>query len=599
MKKLKIISLSLLALIASSLNATQIIKLSPSAEDMTPVVRQALENTNDKDLKIILEKGTYKFRPDYAFEKYCTITNHGNGLKRIAFYLEGFNSVEIEGNGSELIFHGQMAPFQFIDCREIKAHNLSIDWDIPFTFVGEVVAVNEEEGWREIMPYREGFSWEVKKDVLYFPNVDGFNYQYLGSTLPFDKKEKRVVHGGLDQHSRPTKVVELPNGNLKIYEHMKHFPPVGSVLNSKGDRHNDRYAPAFQVKYSENVTFDNLVVHHALGMGYLFERTDGIKITNSGVYLNEPTQRVVSSTADATHFANCKGEVLIENCRFENMLDDGTNVHGTYVMVDEVINAKTVRVELMHFEQLGFKFAEAGDVMWFIHAPDVERQSEGTVAKVNTINERYIELTFESKLPAKIKAGDMLENKTWNPEFTMRGCTIRDHRARNVIIKSPLKTVIEDNNFSSMMSSVLLRGESFFWYESGVVEDVLIRNNTFEYCAYNGKDHAILKITPRLGKTFDQTQLYDKNIRFVNNTIKSFDNLVVWADRVDGLLIEGNTIEKDPTQGKALCPDNALFEFINSKDVVIKNNSFKGELPQVIKADKASMKTLEDDESIK
>ena len=37
------------------------------------------------------------------------------------------------------------------------------------------------------------------------------------------------------------------------------------------------------------------------------------------------TQRVISTTADATHFVNCKGDILIENCRFENMLDDGTN----------------------------------------------------------------------------------------------------------------------------------------------------------------------------------------------------------------------------------------------------------------------------------
>lgn len=597
--KIIAIALAVTAIFVSDISAKQVIKLSPTAEDMTPVVREAIESINDKDVKIILEKGTYKFLPNYALDQYCTITNHGNGLKKIAFLLEGLNSIEIEGNGSELIFHGQMAPFQFIDCREVKTQNLSIDWDIPYTFVGEVIAINKEEGWRDIMPYREGFNWEVKKGVLYFPNVDGFNYQYLGSTLPFDKEEKRVVHGGQDQHSRPTKVVELKNGNLRIYENLKYFPPVGSVVNSKGDRHNDRYAPAFQVKYSDNVTFDNVIVHHALGMGYLFERTDGIKILNSGVYLNEPTKRVVSSTADATHFANCKGDILIENCRFENMLDDGTNVHGTYVMVDEIIDAKTVRVELKHFEQLGFRFAEAEDVMWFIHAPHVDRKTEGTVSKVNMLNDRFIELTFEDNLPSNLKEGDMIENKTWNPVFTMRGCTIRDHRARNVVLKTPLKTVIEDNHFSSMMSSILFRGESFFWYESGVVEDVLIQNNTFEYCAYNGRDHAILNITPRLGKTFDQTELYDRNIRFVNNTIKTFDNRIVWADRVEGLLIEGNKITKVPEQGEQLCPDAPLFEFINSKDVTLKNNSYTGEYPQAILADDKSTKTLKDDGSIK
>ena len=40
-------------------------------------------------------------------------TNHDNGDKKVAFLLEGFDSVEIQGNGSELIFHGQIFPFQF------------------------------------------------------------------------------------------------------------------------------------------------------------------------------------------------------------------------------------------------------------------------------------------------------------------------------------------------------------------------------------------------------------------------------------------------------------------------------------------------------
>lgn len=597
--KMRTVLLLLATLLITNASAKQVIKLSPSAEDMTPIVREAIESINEKDVKIVLEKGTYRFRPDYAMDQFCSITNHGNGLKKIAFLLEGLDAVEIEGNGSELIFHGQMAPFQFIDCKEVSAQNMSIDWDIPFTFAGVLVDYNAEEGWRDIKPYTEGFNWTISKGQLMFPNIDGFNYMYLGSTLPFDAVEKRVVHGGQDQHSRPTKVVKLKNGNLRFYEKLKYYPPIGSVFNSKGDRHNDRYAPAFQVKYCSDVTFDNLVVHHALGMGYLFERADNIKILNSGVYLNEPTQRVVSSTADATHFANCKGDILIENCRFENMLDDGTNVHGTYVVVDKVLDKKTVRVELKHFEQLGFRFAGVGDEMWFIHSPHVDKASEGVVSAVNTVNDRFIELTFAKAVPASLKAGDLIENKTWNPTFTMRGCTIRDHRARNIVLKTPLKTVIEDNDFSSMMSSVLFRGESFFWYESGIVEDVLIQNNRFEYCAYNGRNHAILNITPRLGKGFNQDELYDRNIRFVNNTVKTFDNLVVWADRVDGLLIEGNTIEKVNDQGEQLCPKNSVFEFKNCKDVELKNNSYKGDYPKAITIDEKTKATLKDDGSIK
>ena len=502
--------------------AKQTIVFEATTKDMTPIIRKALNDLEDDELKIIFRKGKYHFSPEYALSRYSVVTNHGNGVKKVIFPLTGFKSVEIEGNDSELIFAGQTAPFQLYNNKKIEVSNLTIDWDIPYTFVAEVMAINQEKGYRDVKPWTKTHSWKLKNNKILFPNIDGFNYEYLGSNLAFDKVDKRVMHGGIDRRSIPDRVENLGNGILRIHEKLKKYPPVGSLTSSKGDRHNDRYAPAFQVKNSQNITFNNVTVHHALGMGFLFERSENITLNKAGVHLREGAQRLISSTADATHFANCKGDILIQDSRFENMLDDGTNVHGTYAIVDKVIDDKTVMVKFGHFEQMGFEFAGKGDEMWFIHQPDVSRGEVNKVASSKAINEKYTEISFIKALPLKLKQGDILENKTWNPTFTMRGTTIRDHRARNVVLKTPLKTVIENNHFSSMMSSILFRGETFFWFESGSVEDVLIQNNTFDYFAYAGKEHAALYITPRLGKTFNQAQSYDRNIRFENNIIKTF-----------------------------------------------------------------------------
>lgn len=583
------LGISLLAFM--QVQATEVIKFTPSKGDRTLEIRTAIESTVSKNIKLVFEKGVYNFKPDYAFAKHCNITNHGNGYKKIIFPMMGYQSLEIDGNGSEFIFHGQVFPFLIENCSNVKIKNLIVDWDIPYLFQGEVIAYDAKEGWRDIKPHTVGFNWELKNGRIEFPEIDGFSYTELGSTLAFEKDNKRVVYDGKDFRSNPTKVEKRPDGVLRIYEKMKNFPPVGSILNSKGDREHDRYAPAFDAISSKNIVFDNVVVHHALGMGFLAERSENITIKNSGVYLRQGTDRVVSSTADATHFANCKGDILVENCRFENMLDDGTNVHGTYTVVDSILNEKTLRFEFKHFEQLGFEFAGIGDVLWFIHQPNVDKASENTVKSVKIVNDRFVQLTFENKLPINLKKGDLIENKTWNPSFTMRGCTIQNHRARNVVLKTPLKTVIEKNNFSSMMSSILFRGESFFWFESGQVEDVLIRNNHFTYCAYNGMGHAVLNITPRLGENFDQSQFYDRNIRFENNLIETFDNRIVWADRVDGLLIKGNKIVQT-FDFKPLQPNAPMFEFLNCKDVKIVNNEYNGTNNNTLISDEKSMSTL-------
>ncbi|NJB85411.1 hypothetical protein GGR26_001156 [Lewinella marina] len=567
------------------------VHLSPSADDMTPVVREALAGVDDKELTIILAPGTYYFLADYAFNEYRSITNHDNGLKNIIFPLKGFDAVSIEGNGAELIFHGQVQPFLFEDCRKVTMRDLTMDWDVPFLFQGEVLASNPEEGWWDIKPSTEGFSWELDKKGVQFPGIDGFYFDDLGNTLSFDPETRQVAHGAWDISLDPTRVEDKGDGILRFYEDIRHYPKVGTIISSKGTKGQNRYAPAVEVAASEDILFEEVTIHHALGMGFLFGRTEGITIRNCGIYSREDSPRMVSVTADATHFANCMGDILIEGCRFENMLDDGTNVHGTYVSVDSVLGKRKVRVQLEHFQQLGFQFAGAGDEVWFIYQPDPARKETNKVVGVETVNDRYTDLIFENDLSGELKAGDILENKTWNPNFTMRGCTIRNHRARNIVLKTPLKIVIEDNDFSSMMSAILFRGETYFWYESGAVKDVLIRNNRFEHCAYSGAEHAVLYITPRLGESFDQSAIYDRNIRFEDNSIATFDNRIVWADRVDGLSITGNRITKTHTAVQ-LHPDAPVFELSNCRNVTIDDNRYTGDYNYALEADERSRKTL-------
>ncbi|MGY5351038.1 alpha-1,3-galactosidase-related protein [Wenyingzhuangia sp. IMCC45533] len=589
--KLHHIAFLLLLFVTISIQATEIVTLKPSEKDITSLVRKTIANFQEKEVKLIFEKGTYHFYPDYALSKYCFITNHGNGYKKIALRFEDLDAVEIEGNNSEFIFHGRMAPFQFENCKNIKVSNITIDWDVPFLFQAKVLAVDKKEHWIDVEPLARGYSWKFRNNKISFPNIDGFRFHEFGHTHCFDPKTKSTFYGASGLHLNPEKVEKLKNGVYRFHEKLSNYPPVGCIIASKGEKDLNRYAPAFQTQECKDVVYQNVIVHHALGMAYLFERTENIKILNSGVYTRDGSDRYISSTADATHFANCKGDVLVENCRIEGMLDDGTNVHGTYVKVDAIVDEYTVRVALKHFEQYGFKFAGKGDEVWFIQQPSPSRGIVNTVAKTTFINDIYTELTFKNKIPSNLKKDDILENKTWNPVFTMRGCKVTKHRARNAMIKTPLKIVIEDNVFSSDMSSIGLRGETVNWYESGAVEDVIIRNNYFYDCAHGATDHSVLWISPKLNKKYNQEEIYDRNIIFENNTIETFNNRIVWADRVENLIIRNNKITQTKNV-KAQYPDTPMFELINSKNVEISKNVYKGDQIKVLTADENSKKSL-------
>lgn len=563
--------------------------------DITTTVKDVLENLGDEPTRLVFPKGTYHFSADKAYRKFHNITNHDSGQKNIAFYLNSLKNIEIDGQDSEFIFHGEIMPFLLQDCQNIQLKNFSIDWEIPFYIQGEVVKTNAEKCFVELEMFQEGFSYRVEANRIKFPidkNVQLFTT--LGESLAFDKHTKSPVYNAnaYDMHRNKDVQAELlPSGNIILNEKLKDYPPLNSVLVFKGKMGENRYAPAFHCLRSKNILVQNVNVFHVPGMGFLGEKSENITLHKFNVKLRDGTNRYVSATADATHFASCRGKVLLDSCILENMLDDGTNVHGTYLEIDSVINNRTVVADLKHFQQAGFIFAEKDDWVWFLTAPSSSRTSANKVTGVKKRSESTFEISFKSALPPTIKKGDLLENKTDNTSrFIMQNCTVRNHRARNVVLKAPGKILIQNNYFQSMMASILIRGEACMWYESGAVENVVIRNNYFENCVLGGGKQAVLHISPKFNIRFDTQELFDKNIVFKNNTIKTFDTKIVDASRVNRIKIVRNKI-LETNLFTPFYPSESLIDIQNCRNAVIKQNSYTGNHKLILKIDSVLRKS--------
>lgn len=120
---------------------------------------------------------------------------------------------------------------------------------------------------------------------------------------------------------------------------------------------------------------------------------------------------------------------------------------------------------------------------------------------------------------------------------------------------------------------MLFEGDATFWYESGPVKNVVIRNNKFkDFGLENGNSH-LLRFTPRLSFDGAPTHYYHKNVIFENNICEVFSRGVVYANSTENLVIRGNTIlpSKDYPLSESQDP---VFEFMNSKDVRIEDNKY-------------------------
>jgi hypothetical protein len=247
------------------------------------------------------------------------------------------------------------------------------------------------------------------------------------------------------------------------------------------------------------------------------------------------------------------------------------------MVVSKIINDYTVELKFKHFQQEGFDFANPYDTVRFIDRNTLLPILKTVVKDIKHINEATYQLTVEDNINGIINLNSAVENVSWMPSFVMRNCEVKQNRARSILISTSKKVVVDSNYFSSMMAGIRICGDANYWFESGPVSNVLIKNNTFEELGIGGHNpQAILQIDPVIKKEFRKEGYYHKNIIFENNLIKTFDPHIIYALSVDGLIIRNNKIVQTKAHAQ-IFSDLCQFDIQNCKNVQILNNIYIGD----------------------
>lgn len=577
------------------------IKFDPKIKDYTPIVLEAIHKAEAEGAyKIVFEKGDYHFFNDKAFEKLCFVSNHDDGLRRIAFPIIGFDNFEIDGGGANFLFHGPMIPFAIEKSKNIKISNLSVNWEYTFSSELKVVATDKDKKSIDFKisdqyPYRiengnliffrkdyehtleTGFYWDPKtKAVAYnsakcapiktnrgvFEKFEPISEVFLYEPFVFKTMDNKMPLA--------IKAVQLEPGLVRVTGIDTELPKVGWIYVCKGYNSENRYSPAVRISGSENLKLQDIQIYHAGGMGLIAEKSTNIELDKFNVILPEKSTRMVSTTADATHFVNCKGLVKIQNCRFENQLDDATNIHGVYTEITRIVSNKSVEVKLGHFQQRGFDFAQANDSLAIVDKGLLTKKKIAVVDKVQAVNNKYLIITFKEDLKNYFKIGDLLDNISWYPEAILRNNIAINNKSRGFLISTPKKVLIEGNTFSNMMSAILVDAPKFnWWYESGNPQDLTIRNNKFLDGAYGTAGRqALIEI-------HTQSPGLVKNIKITDNSFTTFSPFILKAEGVYGIEFTNNKIQESFNYPISLKP-KAMIMLPDCENINVSNNQVVG-----------------------
>lgn len=530
------------ALAGGTLDASLFGAFPDDGKDDTLAVRAALTQAKKQGAaKLVFPKGRYDFYPDKAFERYQFISNNDEGLKRIVFPLDGMKGFEIDGQGADFLFHGYLSPVTVDNCRDIVLRNFTVDYERTFHSEGKILAVTNTYADVEIAT---NYPYSVENGILKFhdgkPGKERTLYPVRG-LLEFDPVKRETAYQARD-YWLGDEVLAQDLGNRRVRllrEKLKGTPGNIFVFGP-----NHRLVCGIAITDSRSVTVEDVTLYHCGGMGVIGQRSHDLFVRRVKVTTPPGKNRIVSLTADATHFVNCGGQVVLEDCLFELQKDDATNVHGIYVRIVERLAPAIVDVKLVHPQQFGFDFIKKGEKLELVKGPALVTYGYPVVKQVERLNKEYTRLTFKDPLPDSVAIGDALAAIGDYAALTIRGCTIRGNRARGILLNSRGPTVVEKNVFHTAGAAILFEGDARFWYEQAGVSDCVIRDNLFDNCNYGVWGQALIECRAGIEPAYRAESRYNKNIRITGNTIRYFHPAILGFYSVQGLTFTGNTLEK-------------------------------------------------------
>lgn len=550
--------------------------ISNDGMDDTPAVQAALKACEGSSpSRLVFGPGQYDFFPDRAPEQYCFVSNNDEGLKRVAFPLNNRANLEIDGQGAAFVFRGWITPFVLDHAKGISLKGFSMDWKRTFHSEGKVLEAHDDG---LTVGFSEAFPYEIRNNILVFTDgkmsrepqaveIRGAELTYpYGGLLAFDAQKRETAYMARD-YGVKSGVVARDLGQRRVRITLpKLTATIGNIL-VFGPNHRD--CPGIFISDSAGVTVSQVNLYHCGGMGVIAQRSRDLTLDHVQVTPAPGSGRVVSITADATHFVNCSGKITLSHCLFENQKDDATNIHGIYARVTRLRSPNEIEVQLVHPQQAGFDFIVPGLKLELVHGPSLVTYGQATVKSVVRVNKAFSLVTLSEPLPGECVAGDVVASCDSYPETWIHHCVIRSNRARGILLGSRAKMVIEDNVFHTPGAAILLEGDGRFWYEQAGVRDLVIRKNVFDNCNFGVWGKATIEVGAGIEKACRATSRYNRDVRIEENLFRTFGSgTLVQMFSVDGLTLRGNRVEKSEAY-PAKQPDAKRFDITDSDHVTI------------------------------
>ncbi|MCK0158281.1 right-handed parallel beta-helix repeat-containing protein [Cellulophaga sp. F20128] len=464
------------------------------------------KGTTEAPIVVQFAKGEYDFYPKEFFKNKFHISNANDApdsLKSVAFYLYNSENVKLKGVGAEINFRGKTIQTSLNNCSNISVEDLSFDYKRPT--VSELLVLNVAKKFADVQIHTDS-NYEIVDSTLVWVG-EGWKHNAQDLWQEFNPETQQVSRKHIPVSTM--RFSELETNKVRIHFDKKSGFTKGLVYQNRNTFRD--YASIFMQK-SKNILWKNVTIHFMHGMGIVSQFSENLTFDSLVVAPKVGSGRTCAAWADILHFSGCKGEIQVLNSYLSAANDDAINVHGTHLRITDSIASNKIKVRFMHPQTYGFEAFFIGDSIEFIRAKTLLPYSKNVISKINILNEKEVELELEKNIPRSIAINDVIENSSWTANVTIKNNKIVHIPTRGILTTTRGKIVIDNNEFfKTAMSAILISDDANSWFESGYVKDVTISNNKFIDCG-----GPVLNIHPENSVIIEGEPVHS-NIAITNN----------------------------------------------------------------------------------
>ncbi len=533
--------------------------LNENVDNAAAIINKALEHCRKTGAsKLVIPRGTYK-----SFD----------GTQII---VQDFEDFTIDGQGSTIIINKNLrksgpSTLSIARCKRTLLENLNFDWDWnsnPLASVVEVVGGNDKYFDIKFLEYED------------FPQKD----VRIGIFSAYDPKTKSVgIENGKTRafnmfvgRGKPVETQWIASNILRIKT--KNPFEAGELYRLQ---HSYYEYGCVSMLSNTHLTLRNFNIYSCSGHAFTVSGTQKYWHFDNVNIVRPPNseRRAITTTADHLHIAQSQGYMKMENCEFSLGADDCINMHDCSIMdreSDETLLSVNARNSYLYNEGEEIElrqddFSPAGFTGKVIEKTLVDKER------------KIYRVRLDKPIPEMKGVYFVLFSKKYDTRnMIVRNCYFHDNRARGVLILARDVTVENCRFFHNEMGAIKIEtgftGNS--WCEGYGVENVVVRNCTFDTCNPSGSMTNGYERDIYMGVYLFTDPSYRKtaypilrDIMFENNTFKDTFGVVAVVTSVRNLIFRNNTFS-NPTPRKNPLKYRGCFYVGWSRDVSIVNNKF-------------------------